>query len=89
MKLHVGNVSVSSTEADLWRAFERCGAVASVNIVTSRATGSRLGFAFVEMQNEGEAQEAILALDGSDLGGRRITVKEARNDLPIPPPRGH
>ena len=89
MKLQVGNVSVSSTEADLWRAFERCGAVASVNVVTSLATGSRLGFAFVEMQDEDEAQAAILALDGSDLGGRRITVKQARNHLPIPPPHGH
>lgn len=89
MRIHVGNVSVSSTEADLWRAFERCGAVASVNIVTSQATGSRLGFAFVEMDDEAEALEAILALDGADVGGLRITVREAPGRLPIPPPRGH
>jgi RNA recognition motif-containing protein len=88
MKIQVGNVPVSSTEADLWRAFERCGAVASVTIVTSRATGSRLGFAFVEMEDEVEAQEAILSLDGSDLGGRSITVKQAPNGLPVSPPRG-
>lgn len=88
MKIRVGNVSVSSTEADLWRAFECCGAVASVNLVTSQATGSRLGFAFVEMEDESEAHEAIQALDGTDLGGRRITVKAARS-LPIPSPRGH
>lgn len=89
MKIQVGNVSVSSTEAELRRAFERCGAVASVNIVTSRATGSHLGFAFVEMKDDDEAREAILTLHGTDLGGRSITVKEARNGLALPPPRGH
>jgi RNA recognition motif-containing protein len=89
MKIHVGNVSVSSTEAHLRRAFERCGAVASVNIVTSQATGSRLGFAFVEMDDEGEALEAIHALHGTDLGGRSITVKGAFRSMPIPPQRGH
>jgi RNA recognition motif-containing protein len=89
MKIHVGNVSVSSTEADLWRAFERCGAVASVNIVTSHATGSRLGFAFVEMDDEGEALQAIHTLDGTDLGGRSITVKGASRSVSIPPPRAH
>ena len=88
MKIRIGNISVSSTEADLWRAFERCGAVASVNIVTSRETGSRLGFAFVEMEDEDEAQGAIQALHGTDLGGRSITVEDTRS-FPIPPPRGH
>lgn len=89
MKIHVGNVSASSTETDLRRAFERCGAVASVNIVTSEATGIRLGLAFVEMDDEDEALEAIHALDGADLGGQSITVKGVYRSTPIPPPRGH
>ena len=88
MKIRIGNISVSSTEAELRRAFERCGAVASVNIVTSRATGSRLGFAFVEMQDEDEAQGAIQALHGTDLGGRSIRVEDARS-FSMPPARGH
>ena len=89
MKVRVENVSFSITEADLWRAFGRCGSVASVNIVTSRATGSRLGFALVEMEDAGDAHDAIRVLDGTELGGRNIRVFGAESSGPIPLPHGH
>lgn len=89
MKVRVENVSFSITEADLWSAFGRYGSVASVNIVTSRETGSRLGFALVEMEAEGDAHDAIRVLDGSELGGRNIRVHGAKSGRPIPPPHGH
>lgn len=70
------------------RALERCGAVASANLVTSQATGSRLGFAFVEMDDEGEALEAIRALDGAVLEGRSIAVEGTFRTMPIAPQHG-
>lgn len=78
-RIHVGNLPFSSTEADLRRAFGRCGRVASVRIVTNQGTGRPQGFAFVEMEEAGAAQEAIRALDGSDFGGRFIKVNAAQD----------
>jgi RNA recognition motif-containing protein len=86
-KIYIGNLSFSTTEEDLKRAFERCGSVDSVHIVTSRETGSRRGFAFVEMEDASAAGDAIRALDGTDLGGRNIRVKDPHRQ--ISPPRGH
>ena len=77
-KLYVGNLPFSSTEEDLRDAFERHGAVDSVNVITDRETGRARGFAFVEMSEESAAQDAIRALDGSDMGGRNIKVNEAQ-----------
>lgn len=76
-KIYVGNLSFSSTEEDLKDVFGRHGAVDSVNIITDRETGRPRGFAFVEMEEESAASDAIRALDGSDLGGRNIKVNEA------------
>ena len=67
----------SSTEADLKDVFGRHGGVASVNVITDRETGRPRGFAFVEMEDESSAQDAIRALDGTDLGGRNIKVNQA------------
>ena len=78
-KLYVGNLPFSSTEADLKDVFGRHGAVASVNVITDRDTGRPRGFAFVEMEDENAAQDAIRALDGTDLGGRNIKVNEAQD----------
>jgi RNA recognition motif-containing protein len=58
--------------------FEGYGAVDRVSIITDRDTGRSRGFAFVEMPNDEEAERAINALNGSDHGGRRINVNEAR-----------
>ena len=77
-KIYVGNLSFSSTEADLKDAFEQHGAVATVDVIMDRETGRPRGFAFVEMEEASAASDAIRALDGSDLGGRNIKVNEAK-----------
>ena len=77
-KLFVGNFSFTTTEADLRQWFEPYGAVDSASVVTDRDTGRSRGFGFVEMANNGEADAAITALNGKDLGGRALTVNEAR-----------
>ena len=78
-KIYVGNLPFSSTEADLKDVFGRHGGVESVNIITDRETGRPRGFAFVEMEDASGAQDAIRALDGTDLGGRNIKVNEAQD----------
>jgi RNA recognition motif-containing protein len=78
-KIYIGNLPFSSTEAELRDLFGRHGAVESVNVITDRETGRARGFAFIEMENPGDAADAIHALDGSDLGGRSIRVNEAQD----------
>jgi RNA recognition motif-containing protein len=78
-KLYVGNIPFTVTENDLRDVFERHGAVASVNVITDRETGRPRGFAFVEMDDASAAEEAMRALDGSDLGGRTLRVNEAQD----------
>lgn len=81
-KLYVGNLPFSASEQDLNDAFSECGTVDSVKIVTDRDTGRSKGFAFVEMSNDSEAQDAITKFNGSDYGGRAMTVNEARPMAP-------
>ncbi len=76
--LYVGNLPHSTTEADLRGVFEPHGAVDKVTLVTDRDTGRSRGFGFVEMANADEADKAIAALNGSDFGGRPLTINEAR-----------
>ncbi|HTC49189.1 MAG TPA: RNA-binding protein [Candidatus Aquilonibacter sp.] len=76
--LYVGNLPHSTTEAELRNVFEPHGAVEKVSLVTDRDTGRSRGFAFVEMTNAGEADKAIAALNGTDLGGRPLTINEAK-----------
>jgi cold-inducible RNA-binding protein len=76
--LYVGNLPHSTTEAELRGFFEAHGAVERVNIVTDRDTGRARGFAFVEMTNADEAEKAIAALNGMELGGRNLTINEAK-----------
>ena len=78
-KIYVGNLPFTSSQEDLEALFGRHGAVASVNVITDRETGRPRGFAFVEMDVASEADDAIRALDGSDLGGRDIRVNEAQD----------
>ena len=78
-KLYVGNIPFTTTEEDLRSAFERHGTVGSVNVITDRETGRPRGFAFVEMDDANAAEEAMRALDGSDLGGRSLRVNEAHD----------
>jgi RNA recognition motif-containing protein len=76
--LYVGNLPHSTTESELRTVFEAHGAVEKVNIVTDRETGRARGFAFVEMTDSGEADKAVAALNGTELGGRTLTINEAR-----------
>ena len=76
--LYVGNIPHSATEAELRAAFEAHGPVDKISIVTDRDTGRSRGFAFVEMTNAGDADKAIAALNGTDLGGRTLTINEAK-----------
>ncbi len=78
-KIYVGNLPFSSTQEDLESLFGRHGNVASVNVITDRETGRPRGFAFVEMDSASDADDAIRALDGSNLGGRDIRVNEAQD----------
>jgi len=75
--VYVGNLSEGTTESDLRTAFEAHGAVEKVVIVTDRDTGRARGFGFVEMTNATEADKAIAALNGTELGGRTLTINEA------------
>ncbi len=77
-KLYVGGLPYTSTEQDLAQAFSSAGNVASAKIITDRITGRSKGFGFVEMSTEEEAQMAIDKMNGTDFGGRNITVSEAR-----------
>src|SRR5262245_45105009 len=77
-KLFVGNVSFDVTENDLQDAFAAHGTVVEANLMTDRMTGKPRGFAFVTMSTEEEAQKAIQAMNGSDLGGRALSVNLAR-----------
>src|SRR5438552_4270846 len=76
--LYVGNLPHSTTEMELRNLFEAHGAVEKVSIVTDRETGRARGFAFVEMTDAGEAEKAIAALNGSELGGRALKINEAK-----------
>ena len=78
MNIYVGNLSDDTTEAELREAFEAFGQVASAKVITDKFTGERRGFAFVEMDSEDQAKEAIAGLNGKDLKGQALIVKEAR-----------
>lgn len=76
--IFVGNLSFQTTQDELLAAFSQFGNVERVNIVTDRETGQVRGFAFVEMTERGEAENAISQLNGSELNGRAMNVNEAR-----------
>ena len=77
-KIFVGGLPYAATEQELTDLFGQHGAVASAQIVTDRFTGQSRGFGFVEMTSPAEAQTAINALNGTQLGGRTLTVNEAK-----------
>jgi len=78
MRIFVGNLAYTTTDAELRQVFEPYGAVGHVIIYTERDTGRSRGFGFVEMPDATEAQAAIDGLNGTRLGGRTINVSEAR-----------
>ncbi|MBY0416128.1 MAG: RNA-binding protein [Bdellovibrionales bacterium] len=77
MKLYVGNLSFSVQSNDLTVFFEDFGTVNSVKLITDRDTGRSKGFAFVEMDDEAQAQAAIAKGNGADLQGRQMKITEA------------
>lgn len=77
-KLYVGNLPYEMGEAELQELFARAGSVESVTVMRDQATGRARGFAFVEMGSDEEAQTAIRELNASQVGGRSLTVNEAR-----------
>jgi len=77
-KLYVGGLPYSVTDSELQRMFEPHGTVRSAQVIMDRDTGRSKGFGFVEMPNDQEAQAAIAALNGQMVGGRSLTVNEAR-----------
>ena len=81
INLYVGNLPFSTTSDDLANLFAKVGAVTSAQVVTDRETGRSRGFGFVEMGDE-DARKAIDELTGTQLGGRPITVNEARPAQP-------
>ena len=78
MTLYVMNLAYTTTEEELAQLFHPYGEIASVRIITERDTGRSRGFGFVEMPDATEAQAAIDGLNGRSLGGRLLTVNEAR-----------
>jgi len=76
--IFVGNLNFNTSEADLRQLFEAYGQVDRVSILTDRETGRSRGFGFVEMVSAEDAEKAIAALNGSQLGGRTLNVNEAR-----------
>ena len=77
-KLYVGNLSFDTTTEDLEKMFADSGTVQSTNIIEDRDTGRSRGFAFVEMSNDEEAQNAITSLNGKEIDGRALLVNEAK-----------
>ena len=78
MKIFVGNIPDGSTDESIRSQFEGFGALGEVAVVTERETGKPRGFAFVTMLNDIEARAAIKAMNGREVGGKALTVNEAR-----------
>jgi cold-inducible RNA-binding protein len=77
-KLYVGNLSFRTTSEDLREHFSQAGTVESASVIEDRETGRSRGFGFVEMATAEEAAAAIEQFNGKDLGGRNLTVNEAK-----------
>ncbi len=75
-KIYVGNLPFTATEAEVRDMFEEFGSIDSVSLITDRETGRPRGFGFVEMSSG--ADEAIAALNQTDMGGRSLNINEAR-----------
>lgn len=81
-KLFVGSLPFATTSDELRALFEKVGKVADANVISDKMTGRSRGFGFVEMETDEDAKAAIAKLNGSDVGGRKIFVSEARPQAP-------
>lgn len=86
-KLYVGNLPHAVDNDELQTIFEAHGKVESASVITDRYSGRSKGFGFVEMSTDAEAQAAIKAMNGAEVGGRPLTVNEARPREERPPRR--
>lgn len=81
MNIYVGNLPFTTTSSELENLFAEYGNVESASVINDRDTGRSRGFGFVEM-DDADGRRAMEALDGADLGGRKLTVNEARPRRP-------
>ena len=81
-KIYVGGLPYSATEQELNSLFAAHGSVESARVITDKFTGQSRGFGFVEMASGEEASKAISALNGTQMGGRTLTVNEAKPQEP-------
>ena len=77
-RIYVGGLPYTATEEDLENFFASAGNVKEATIITDRYTGKAKGFGFIEMDTDAEADVAIATLNGADMGGRTLTVNEAK-----------
>jgi len=78
MNIYVGNLDFKVDENDLQSAFEEFGAVSSCKIIVDKFSGRSKGFGFITMDNDDEADQALKALNGTQLKDRELVVNEAR-----------
>jgi RNA recognition motif-containing protein len=86
-KLYIGNLPYTTTDAELKDMFAVAGAIESANVISDKMTGRSRGFGFVTMPNDEEALKAVDMFNGKDVGGRKLTVNEARPMTEKPPRR--
>ena len=77
-KLYVGNLAFTTSSEEIQNLFAQAGTVESVSLIEDRETGRSRGFGFVEMSTKEEGAAAISQFNGKDLGGRALTVNEAK-----------
>ena len=77
-RIYVGGLPFKTTEEEMNALFATYGAVTSAKLITDKYSGQSRGFGFVEMPNDEEAIAAMEKLNGSDFGGRKLTINEAR-----------
>lgn len=79
VEIYVGNLAYEVSEKDLEKAFEEYGRVGSIRIIRNRLNGKSKGYGFIEMPDRAEAMEAVRALNGKEMKGRRIVANEAKS----------
>ena len=77
-RIYVGGLPFKTTEEEMNALFATYGAVSSAKLITDRESGQSRGFGFIEMANDAEAVTAMEKLNGTDFGGRKLTINEAR-----------
>ncbi len=87
MRIYVGNLKYSVTDDTLRELFSEYGEVASADVITDKFSGQSKGFGFVDMPDDGAAEQAISGLHDSDQDGRKLTVNQARPRTERPPRR--